>query len=66
MYVYYGTNEYNFIKLENPPKFKPTRCVNCNRVIDLGNDGYMQSREGYYCEKCGELKMRKVLKSRIL
>jgi hypothetical protein len=23
MYVWYGTNEYNFEKLRNPPKFKP-------------------------------------------
>jgi len=26
MYVYYGTNEYNFEKLENPPDYEPTKC----------------------------------------
>jgi len=32
MYVYYGTNEYNFIKLENPPRYAPTCCAGCRRV----------------------------------
>src|SRR3989338_6669733 len=26
LYVYYGTNEHNFEKLKNPPKYKPTHC----------------------------------------
>ncbi len=52
MYVYYGTNEYNFEKLKNPPKFKPTRCIKCNEVISLGEDGYTMSGEGYTCTNC--------------
>ncbi len=28
-YVNYGTNEYNFRKLPNPPEFEPTRCAKC-------------------------------------
>lgn len=53
MYVYYATNEYNFVKLQNPPKFEPTHCTNCNIVIDLAEGGYMHSSEGYFCYKCG-------------
>jgi hypothetical protein len=52
MYVYYSTNEYNFEKLTNPPKYKPTHCAECNRVIRLGYEGYSCGPEGYLCEKC--------------
>ena len=52
LYVYYGTNEYNFEKLENPPEYEPTRCVKCNTVISLGEGGYSVGREGYLCERC--------------
>ena len=40
MYVYYGTNEYNFEKLENPPEYEPTRCAQCASVIVLSEGGY--------------------------
>jgi hypothetical protein len=54
MYVYYGTNEYNFEKLENPPAFKPTRCHRCGRVIALGEDGFVCRPDGSYaCSECG-------------
>jgi hypothetical protein len=56
MYVYYGTNEYNFKKLANPPKYKPTRCVECDRVIRLGYDGYSYGSDGYACDKCSNKK----------
>ncbi|MBV6397201.1 MAG: hypothetical protein HFACDABA_02809 [Anaerolineales bacterium] len=56
MYVYYGTNEYNFEKLENPPKFKPTRCAKCKKVINLGTDGYTMHMGKYYCMECAALK----------
>jgi hypothetical protein len=52
MYVWYGTNEYNFVKLENPPAYQPTRCTQCHQVIKLGEDGYTMSSEGYFCERC--------------
>lgn len=52
MYVWYGTNEFNFEKLENPPEYKPTICSQCKKVIDLGNDGYSFSGEGYKCMRC--------------
>ena len=52
MYVYYGTNEYNFEKLKNPPDYEPTRCGKCGAVIVLSDGGYSQSRDGYRCGKC--------------
>ncbi len=52
MYVYYGTNEYNFVKLENPPSYEPTRCKQCRTVIRLGEDGYTKHGKAYYCESC--------------
>ncbi len=52
MYVWYGTNEYNFEKLENRPKYKPTKCAKCRRVIKLAEDGYSMSGGKYYCMRC--------------
>ncbi len=40
MYVWFGTNEYNFEKLKNPPAYKPTKCARCKKVIRLGEDWY--------------------------
>lgn len=51
-YVWRGTNEYNFVKLEKPPSFEPTRCAECGAVINLGNDAYAIDRGEYYCERC--------------
>ena len=47
MYVHYGTNEYNFEKLENPPAYTPTRCSACGVVIVLSEDAYSLSGDGY-------------------
>jgi hypothetical protein len=52
IYVGYGTNEYNFVKLENPPAYEPTRCDGCGVVIKLSEGGYSQGRDGIFCEKC--------------
>lgn len=52
MYVYYGTNEYNFEKLPNPPSYKPTKCARCKTVIHLGYDGYSIKGKEYLCEDC--------------
>jgi hypothetical protein len=56
MYVWYGTNEYNFTKLVNPPAYEPTLCASCRRVIRLGDDGYMVSGDDYLCERCATKK----------
>jgi hypothetical protein len=52
MYVWYGTNEFNFTKLENPPTFEPTHCSKCKRVIHLGTDGYTTQGDNYFCQRC--------------
>jgi hypothetical protein len=64
MYVWYGTNEYNFEKLENPPSYEPTHCSGCGKVISLGEDGYSRLGEKFWCEKCQMKKMRKMNTSR--
>ena len=52
IYVWYGTNEYNFEKLENPPHYEPTLCDRCGVVIKLGTDGYSVGPKGTICERC--------------
>jgi len=52
MYVWFGTNEYNFEKLENPPTYKPTTCAQCGKVIVLGEDGYSIDGSKYFCWDC--------------
>jgi hypothetical protein len=52
MYVWHGTNEYNFEKLANPPSYPPTRCAKCRKVIHLGEDGYSVKGKEYLCEDC--------------
>lgn len=52
MFVWYGTNEYNFEALADPPAYEPTRCYKCGQVIKLGEDGYSISSKGYSCERC--------------
>ena len=52
MYVYYGTNEYNFEKLEDPPDYEPTRCSECGAAIVLSEGGYSRDKDGYKCVKC--------------
>jgi hypothetical protein len=52
MYVWYGTNEYNFEKLENPPAYEPTKCAECGRVIVLGEEGFSVKGGEYSCQQC--------------
>jgi len=63
MYVYYGTKEYNFEKLQDPPEYEPTRCARCNKVIALGTDGYSVIAGTYLCARCSALEMEKRLRS---
>lgn len=58
MYVYYGTNDYNFEKLEDPPSYDPTRCGACGKVIKLAKDGYSQGPGGILCNACTMKKLR--------
>lgn len=57
IYVWYGTNEYNFEKLANPPKYEPTRCTKCGKIINLGEDGYSVFKGKYSCENCGGIEL---------
>jgi hypothetical protein len=54
IYVWYGTNEYNFEKLSNPPAYEPTKCSGCKTVIVLSDDEYSVSDKGYFCADCTE------------
>jgi hypothetical protein len=51
-YVWSATNEHNFVKLENPPEYEPTRCSKCNSIIKLGDEPYSMKGGEYYCSKC--------------
>ncbi|MFH1644100.1 MAG: hypothetical protein ABIA74_02900 [bacterium] len=53
MYVYYGTGDYNFEQLPNPPKYKALRCAKCSSYIKLGDEECFITNEGYLCSKCG-------------
>lgn len=55
IYVYYGTNEYNFEKLENPPAYEPTRCSKCDVIIPLGEGGYSMLGKKYFCISCSDV-----------
>ncbi|MEW6684837.1 MAG: hypothetical protein AB1393_01340 [Candidatus Edwardsbacteria bacterium] len=59
IYVWYGTNEYNFEKLENPPAYEPTKCAKCQTIIHLGTEGFSVRGDEYLCEKCTWKEMRK-------
>jgi hypothetical protein len=52
MYVYYGTNEYNFEQLKNPPQFKPTYCSKCGARINKAEGGFSSGSKGCLCESC--------------
>ncbi|MCJ7683082.1 MAG: hypothetical protein MUO68_02175 [Desulfobacteraceae bacterium] len=59
MFVWYGTNEYNFVKLQNPPSCDPTICEGCGVVIRLGEDGFsITPDKKYFCGECTENRIR--------
>jgi len=59
MYVWYGTNEYNFVKLQNPPAYDPTYCTGCGVTIRLGEDWYsIAPYRKYFCQDCTEKRIR--------
>lgn len=58
MYVYYGTNEFNFEVLPNPPAYDPTKCADCGEVIVLGTGGYSLLAGEYWCGRCTAKRMR--------
>jgi hypothetical protein len=58
MYVYYGTNKYNFEKLPNPPIYEPTKCADCGKVISLGYEGHSTLGDQYWCDRCTAKRMQ--------
>lgn len=62
MYVYYGTNEYNFEVLDNPPAYEPTRCTQCGRVIILSDGGYSIKDGKYRCAACSAADLAGILR----
>jgi len=60
MYVWYGTNEFNFEKLLNPPAYEPTHCSKCGAVIILADGGYSQLGDKYKCGRCTEAELGKL------
>ena len=52
MYVYYGTNEYNFKVLPDPPKYEPTKCAVCGKIIEKNMGGYSEGPDGAFCAAC--------------
>lgn len=52
MVAHYGTNQYNFEKLANPPGYAPTKCARCDAAIVMADGGHSHGAEGYLCPKC--------------
>ena len=64
MYVYYGTNDYNFTKLTNPPPFKPTLCSTCGQRIVLSDGGYSKRGGKYICMNCESSDVRRLIRGK--
>lgn len=52
MVAWYGTNEYNFEIMPDPPSYEPTKCSRCGVIIKLTTDGYTMTGDEYWCAKC--------------
>lgn len=56
LYVWYGTNEYNFERLKNPPDYEPTFCARCGKRIALPEGGYtVTPARDYLCYACDDV-----------
>ncbi len=51
-YADYGTNEYNFVRLKNPPSYEPKKCIGCGEIIILNQGGYSCKGNDYWCQTC--------------
>ena len=52
IFVYYGANDYNFERLDNPPAYEPTRCSVCTKRIRLAQESYSVRGGQYVCGTC--------------
>jgi hypothetical protein len=58
MFIYLGTNEYNFEILEDLPAYEPARCSVCSKIIRQGRESYsIDPDEKYTCLNCAEIKI---------
>jgi hypothetical protein len=64
IYVYFGTNEYNFEKLSDPPAYEPTKCGGCGKIIHLGSDGYSVRAGKHFCQSCTDEDLARLTRSR--
>jgi hypothetical protein len=57
-YVDFGTNDFNFEKLKNPPKVT-IKCVSCGFQSNTAQDFAYQTSNGWYCckSKCQKAAM---------
>lgn len=56
MYDWYGSNEYNFDKLDDLLPFTPIRCGICRSMIFQSQESYAALPDGTYrCERCGKI-----------
>ena len=55
MYDWYGSNEYNFDKLDELLSFTPIRCDVCHSMILQSQESYTALPDGTYkCEHCSK------------
>jgi len=55
IYDWYGSNEYNFEKLDELLPFTPIRCGKCGSMIIQSQGGYASLPDGTYrCDRCYE------------
>jgi len=52
MINWYGTNDYNFVKMKNPPSFVPHKCVRCGHEINMGEESHMGFGDKLVCCNC--------------
>lgn len=62
IYVWYGSSEYNFEKLPNPPAYEPTKCALCENTIVLSDGGFSMLGKQYFCEECTDKQMNERFK----
>ncbi len=62
LYVYFGTNEYNFEKLKDIPEFEYERCAECGGIVKQGEEGFSGDGTNVWCEKCTRKRMETYFK----
>ncbi|KZV74415.1 hypothetical protein PENSPDRAFT_749359 [Peniophora sp. CONT] len=51
--VWFGTNQFNFETLPNPPAFRPKFCDTCHKPVKQNTENYSPNRiGGVTCEPC--------------